>query len=324
MKSSVRGRVDSVTKRSTVRSRGLGLLIALTMVATLTALAAAPMPARAASGYTDDQGVDTCDYVHTYDMQDLWNNTPFNDFGYYLGGVNAADYALCAPWTASQLSTARTMGWGFTPLWDDLQAPKGCGPVYGNPPIRHDFGPLAQMSIDTTTAYNEGVTSANNALAAMAAAGFASYDTVWLDIEGYDRTQQSCINAVNAYVNGWSATAGVNGIDAGVYGSASGSGIADWAHNSHPPFAVWIADADVYLNTVWGNNMLNPDYWVYDQRMHQYRRSQHTYDTSLPHGYDVSCLNTWGDQGTNIDDETAEGAEGNGQTGDAYCYGTSQ
>lgn len=101
------------------------------------------------------------------------------------------------------------------------------------------------MSITTTTAYNQGVASAHAALSAMTSAGFASYETVWLDVEGYDRTQQSCINAVNNYVSGWSATAT---IDAGVYGSASGSGVADWARISHPPFAVWISDPNVQIN----------------------------------------------------------------------------
>ncbi len=275
-----------------------------------------PATVRAASGYTNRQGVDACDDPSSGDLTALYSGTPFWDFGYYLGGAEAKAVG-CAPWTASTLATARSIGWGFTPIWDDLQAPTSCGPVING--VRHDFA--ARMSSSTTTAYNEGVASANAALAAMGAAGFGSADTVWLDIEGYDRTQQACANAVDAYVNGWSAAAGV---DSGVYGSASGSGVSDWAHIAHPPFAVWIADVGVNLNTVWNDSHVSNSSWVTDQRMHQYRTSQHAVVVSMPHGYDVSCLNTWADQGSNLDDETAESAEVNSPTGDASCYGTAQ
>lgn len=275
-----------------------------------------PLTAGAASDYTDRQGVDACDYPSSNDLSALYAGTPFWDFGYYLGGAEASA-AGCAPWTSATRTAARNIGWGFTPIWDDLQAPSGCGPVING--TRHDFA--ARMSINTTTAYNEGVSSANAALSAMSGAGFGSADTVWLDIEGYDRTQQACRNAVNAYVNGWSAAAGV---DAGVYGSASGSGVSDWAHISHPPFAVWIANPGINLNTVWNDPYVSNSYWVYDQRMHQYRTSQHKVPVSMPNGYDVDCLNTWADQGSNFDDETNEASEASSLTGDATCYGATQ
>lgn len=244
--SSLAARFATSLRRARFRAGArVQMLLALLLTALLAFGTVYPLSARASSGYTNDEGVDTCDYPTSGDLNALWSGTPFFDYGWYLGGVNAKDYALCAPWTSSTLSTARSLCWGFTPLWDDLQAPKGCGPVYGDPPTRHDFGALAQMSITTTTAYNQGVASAHAALSAMTSAGFASYETVWLDVEGYDRTQQSCINAVNNYVSGWSATAT---IDAGVYGSASGSGVADWARISHPPFAVWISDPNVQIN----------------------------------------------------------------------------
>jgi hypothetical protein len=241
-----------------VRHRSLDRLVrgmtALLAVVTVAALSISSQPAEAASGYTDHQGVDACDYPSTTDLNALWNGTPFWDFGYYLGGAEAAAVG-CTPWTSSTLTNARTLGWGFTPIWDDLQAPTGCGPIINGK--RYDFA--ARMSINPTTSYNQGVASANSALSAMGGAGFGPDDTVWLDLEGYDRTQQSCINAVNAYVNGWSTTAD---FDAGVYGSASASGVSDWAHIAHPPFAVWIADRNINLNTVWNDPFVSNSYWV--------------------------------------------------------------
>lgn len=273
-------------------------------------------PVAAVSGFTDRQGVDACDYPSSSDLQALFTGTPFFDFGYYLGGAEAAAVG-CAAWTSSTRTAARSIGWGFTPIWDDLQAPTGCGPIING--VRHDFA--ARMSASTTTAFNQGVTSANNALAAMTSAGFLSSDNVWLDVEAYDRTQTACKNAVNAYVNGWSSVTGASG---GVYGSSSGSGVSDWASLANPPWAVWMAWTGGAVNTVWGITSVSNSLWVPDHRIHQYRTSQHKVAVSMPHGYDVDCLNTWGDQGSNADDESSESSESASQTGDAACLGTAQ
>lgn len=223
----------------------------------------------------------------------------------------------CAPWTSATLTAARNIGWGFTPLWDDLQAPTGCGPIVNG--TRRDFS--QRMSINTTTAFNQGVTSANNARSAMTAAGFSPYDLVWLDIEGYDRTQSSCRAAVNAYVNGWSSIAGADG---GVYGSSSGSGVSDWATLANPPWAVWMAWTGGAVNSVWNITAVSNSLWVTDRRIHQYRTSQHKVVVSMPNGYDVDCLNTWADQGSQYDPDATEGSETNSPSGDSVCLGTAQ
>lgn len=271
----------------------------------------------AASGFTDNQGVDSCDIPSTNDLTTtLWVGTPFFDYGWYIGGAEARAVG-CAAWSSSLLSTARTTGWGFTPIYDDLQAPTGCGPVING--VRYDFA--ARMSISTSTAYSQGVTSASNARSAMTAAGFSTFDLVWLDIEAYDTTQAACKAAVDAYVNGWSATVQADG---GVYGSSSGSAVLDWEAITSPPWAVWLANTGTAANSVWNVSPVDNSHWVLDRRMHQYRTSQHTYPVSMPHGYDVDCLNTWADQGTVVDSESAESAESSSQTGDATCNGTTQ
>lgn len=118
---------DIAPQGSLPRRSRVQMLLALLLTALLAFGTVYPLSARASSGYTNDEGVDTCDYPTSGDLNALWSGTPFFDYGWYLGGVNAKDYALCAPWTSSTLSTARSLGWGFTPLWDDLRAPRGAG-----------------------------------------------------------------------------------------------------------------------------------------------------------------------------------------------------
>jgi Rv2525c-like, glycoside hydrolase-like domain len=200
-----------------------------------------------ASGYDTHQGVDSCDVPTTTELQNLWADHPLFDYGFYIGGAEASS-AGCAAWTSTKLATARSIGWGFTPIWEDLQAPTGCGPVING--TRHDYA--ERMSSNTTTAHNQGVTSGNSAMAAMTADGFGIADSVWLDIEAYDYSKTGCKAAVNAYVDGWSQATGVDG---GVYGSAVSSQVDSWWSLSHQPFAVWIAAWDAPSsnpNTVWG------------------------------------------------------------------------
>ena len=279
-------------------------------------LGATPPDAQASSGFTNGQGVDACGYPSGSDLNALWSGTPFFDFGYYVGGAEAAAGG-CAPWTSSTRITARNIGWGFTPLWDDLQAPTGCGPIVNGKRITF----AARMSINTTTAFNQGVTAGNNALAAMANAGFASYDNVWLDIEGYDRTQTSCKAAVNSYVNGYSSVTSSSG---GVYGSSSGSGVSDWWTIAHPPWGVWMAWTGGTVNSVWNITSVSNTKWVPDRRIHQYRTSQHKVVVSMTHGYDVDCLNTWADQGALFDNDSSETDENASPTAEAVCLGTAQ
>jgi hypothetical protein len=177
------------------------------------------------------------------------------------------------------------------------------------------------MSIKTTTAHNQGVTAANNAAAAMTAAGFASYDQVWLDIEAYAYQITGCKSAVNAYVDGWSATLGA---DSGVYGSATGSQVNSWASIAHPPFMVWIAAWNLPSgnpNTVWSISGVSNSNWKFDDRMHQYRHSR-TYSSIL---VDVDCAVAWIDQGTLTGEGgTEETDEATSITAEATCPGTTQ
>lgn len=283
-------------------------LIALLVVLPMT-LTVKPQVADAASGWSVRQGIDSCAIPTDSQLTALWSGTPFYQWGYYLGGATAAA-AGCAPWSAAKLSTARTIGWAFTPIWDDLQAPSGCGGNFSQ-----------RMSINTTTAHNQGVTSAQNAEAAMLAAGFSGTDQVWLDIEAYSYLTSGCKAAVNAYVDGWSQQLS---LDSGVYGSSVGSQVDSWATIAHPPFMVWMAAWDLPAanpNTVWGIVGVSDTHWKRDYRMHQYRVGR-TYSGII---VDVDCAVAWIDGGSlNSDVETSETNEDNSITAEPLCPGPTQ
>lgn len=78
------------------------------------------------------------------------------------------------------------------------------------------------------------------------------------------------------------------------------------------------------VNSVWGVTSVSDSKWVPDRRIHQYRTSQHKISVSMPHGYDVDCLNTWQDEGQPYDFDASEGSESNSPTGDAVCEGAAQ
>jgi len=178
------------------------------------------------------------------------------------------------------------------------------------------------MSINATTALDQGIASGEAALAAMLAAGFGSEDTVWLDIEGYDYTGSGCKTAVNAYVNGWDS---ITTNDAGVYGSPTGSQIDSWSTLAHVPFAVAISAPDVPSadpNTVWGITGVGSTHWIDDQRIHQYD-SETLYTVFL----EDDCATTWIDGGSataELPSDSTEGSETNSPTAEPFCYGTSR
>ena len=167
----------------------------------------------------------------------------------------------------------------------------------------------------------------------MAAYGFATYDTVWLDIEAYSYTNSTCKAAVNAFVDGWDSVLRSSD-DAGVYGSAVGSAVDSWSGLANVPDFVWIASYGVALNSVWGMSTPPNSHWIDDQRIHQYRGTRYyPYPSGCTDGsktnpciaVDVNCVDTWVD-GPNIvsDDDSAEGSEVNSPTYEPTCNGTAQ
>src|SRR5258708_24589869 len=219
----------------------------------------------ASSGYDIHQGIEKCgDQAHAT-VQDLWTGTPFYNYGAYIGGAEGT-YLSCTS-TVAFVNFVKSVGFGMMPIWDDLQAP--C------------TGNAKRMSSNTTTAKNQGITSAHNAQAAMATFGFATYDDVWLDMEMFDESNSSCKAAVHAYIDGWDSVLNA-ALEAGVYvNHANADSLRLLAH---VPDAIWIARWDAEINSVWGFSDIPNTHWENDQRMHQYRGAK-TYH--LPWGCTV-------------------------------------
>lgn len=278
--------------------------------------------ARASSGFDTHQGVDSCFVPTTSDLTNFWSVPAFYNYGWYLGGAEARDVG-CAPWSSSLLSYAESQGWGFVPIWDDLQAPSGCGPLdkYG-----HRISFYDPMSLTPSVAQSQGQASGRAALSAMGSRGFSTIDEVWLDIEGYDTSQSACIQAVNAYVNGWDS---IVTYDAGVYGSACGSDVNSWAGLEYVPQAVDWAWPGGAADSVWGAPCIaSNERWVFDQRVHQYRNTDCTVTGDCVHKpYDVICADAWIDLGL-FTGEPAEPQDETDETtspsSEATCYLSAQ
>jgi hypothetical protein len=249
----------------------------------MAAFGSSAAPTLAASNYTTHQGIDSCHVPSNSQLHELWSGTPFYQWGFYLGG-STAEWKGCASWSSTKLQAAIGIGWGVTPIWDAKQAPSGC--TTSSP---------YHMSINTSTAHDQGVASANSAAQAMADLGFDEFDMVWLDIEHYDTTDSDCVAAVRSYVDGWSQQLG---IDAGVY--ANPSAIGNWWTLAHRPDSVWVADwiGPANPNTVWGLSPLPDTKWpnTNAQRMHQYRGIQDS-NTDTRFSMDIDCADAWIDFG---------------------------
>jgi len=94
-------------------TRVAAVLVLLPLLLLSSARAATPVAA--ASGFDTHQGFDSCQVPTQAELQDLWSNTYGFWYGYYLGGLEAAA-SHCAPWGASLLRDARTIGYGFEPI----------------------------------------------------------------------------------------------------------------------------------------------------------------------------------------------------------------
>lgn len=218
----------------------------------------------AGSGYgaiiSNKQGFDKCEIPTTSQLQTWWDNSPYFEVNLYIGGVSraCANSGLNAAW----VSAANNQGWNFIPTWVGLQAP--CS------------GFSQRMSSDPTTAYNQGRSEAASAAAAAGNLGLTAggaQTIIYLDMEAYPN-DSGCRNAVKSFVSGWSGRLRELGHRAGVYGSACGSYVTDWAAITNVPDDIWpahwIYSAYNAGATVWSVACVADSYWSNHQRIRQY------------------------------------------------------
>ena len=250
---------------------------ALAVIGTCLSIAGAAGAISAGGGVLQGKGFDACAAPSTSTMQAWWTNTPWSFIGVYIGG------SVRGCWqpnlTSSWFNTTHAQGWRYELIWVGPQAP--CT-TFAN-----------RISYNTTTAYQQGQAEANSAYSALQGLGFgtAQGTPVVYDMENYPNNS-SCRAAVKSFMQGWvDQLAVAPAQQSGVYGSACGSYLADFATIARPPNYIVPADWDGNPSTsvmacISGGN------WSNHQRIKQYQGGHNE---------------TWGGVTLNIDSNCANG-----------------
>lgn len=229
-------------------------------------------PAQAAYGISKGMGVDGCG-ITTSEAQALWSNTPYYNFGLYLGGSAAG-----CPISGSYASTILGQGWSALPLWVGPQAP--CS------------GYRSTFSYDGATAFNQGKTEALSSYNVIHGWGWNTDSApIIYDLEGFNTGNSSCLNAAKQFISGWTYQMHVAPAQkAGVYGSTCGSGLGSYASIANVPD--FIDGADWNGNKSTSNMACIPsDTWVFSQRHKQYQGDHNETWNGVTVTIDSDCSN---------------------------------
>lgn len=223
-------------------------------------------------------GFDACTAPAVQTMR-TWLDSPYRIAGTYLGGVNwACTYGNFTPDWVRQVAA---QGWGFIPIYVGLQAP---------------CVSLSRVAkIDPTQAAQQGVASADDAVALAAHFGYGPGTPIYFDMEGYNSAVAGCSQAVLTFLGAWTSRLHTDGYLSGVY-SSSGSGMVDLAAayadpSFTSPDAIWFAhwNGDPVLTDP--AFIPNAD-WPDHQRLHQNYGGHHE---------------SWGGQVIDVDNDVADG-----------------
>lgn len=238
------------------------------------------------------QGFDKCEIPTSEQLQTWKTHSPYGAVNLYIGGScrGCANQGLMA----NYVTQASQQGWKFIPTWVGPQS--ACWPA-----------PYCdRISNDPSAAYSQGLAEADAAVAAAINLGLASPDgsgtIVYYDLEGYGGGDPACRAAAQAFISGWTARLHGYGSQSGIYGSACGSAISDFAAIGNVPDAIWPAHwihSSYEPNaTVWGVACLSNGLWANHQRIRQYAGGHYE---------------SWGGVTLNIDANAIDGIVGVGR-----------
>ena len=225
-----------------------------------------PPSAAAYSAISQGHGFDTCAAPTSASMDAWWTGTPFLNVGIYIGGANrgCSQPNLTQAWITHQQAT----GWGLLPIW--------FGPQMGNPSCTNKHIWNSNISTNTTNAYNQGYAEAQAAYTASIGLAFnlANLPLIY-DLEAYSGGTSSittCRNAAKSFMKGWADFLQLpTAQKPGVYGSACGSYMDDFAGNGNPPDFIWFGDWSGNTHTsVVTSSCIGSTHWTSDQRHKQY------------------------------------------------------
>jgi Domain of unknown function (DUF1906) len=208
------------------------------------------------------QGFDSCNTPSASAMAAWWGHAPYRWIAAYMGGDAYASSCSNANFTATWVNTIIGQGWSLAPIWVGLQAPcSGIAPA---------------MSSTTATSKAQGISDADQAVAAAVALGLPTGVPIFFDMEHYDAGNASCIAAVNSFIDGWDQEVTAKGFMSAVYLSASDINSMRTGGITVPK-DIWMAGGGtIYTSSynancsVFGNNYVSDSYWVTHQRAYQY------------------------------------------------------
>jgi hypothetical protein len=205
-------------------------------------------------------GLDTCDnrLIQSY-ASDWWDDTPWYTIGVYIGGDDGS-YVGCDTPGPTAIENAAGLGYGIEPLWYGPQMPyPSCESQYQYP----DY-----VSLNTSTAFSQGETQAEDANTAAKADGFSGEDVIYYDMEEV-LGGSGCLAAAQSFISGWDTGLASAGLGGGLYGDTCGSQLSSFAVISPVPQAIAPSDNLDDPTGVAGLRCLPDYYWSGPQRIHQ-------------------------------------------------------
>ncbi|WP_329139287.1 DUF1906 domain-containing protein [Streptomyces sp. NBC_01476] len=237
---------------------------ALLVGGALTAQAATSSgSARPAPTVYSGRAFDTCTAPSLSAMK-TWKATNFYGAGaVYIGGKNRG----CAQpqLTASWVKSVSAAGWKLIPLY-----------VGAQPPCQTSRNP---EKITPASAASLGATDGADAVAKATALGMKAGSAVYLDMESYNVSDTSCVNAVLTYIRAWDKAVHAKNYWAGFYGfkSTSATPVATAKDRTDLPDALWYALYDQvytttsdfpYASTLWTGHRRGHQYLVNSKETH--------------------------------------------------------
>ena len=222
---------------------------------------------------SDAKGLDKCGAPSHPQMNAFYSGTDWFWWGIYIGGSNMA----CPNTNVTASYINQEVGpWRMLFIWVGPQPPCSGGP--------------STFSSNTTTAFNQGQTTAQNAY--LHAKNDLNLNTddlpIVFDLEAYDSSNASCLAATKAFLRGWT-TSLHQGPDqrSGVYGSSCGSALDDYYGISPNPDFIWGANFGTTSHTS-SLSCVASNHWG-DRRHKQYEGDVQRTENGITLDVDVDC-----------------------------------
>jgi len=152
-------------------------------------------------------GFDACTLPTLSQLQTWWTSSPYKTVGIYLGGSEFACSSGLSNLTASYVSSVLAQGWQIVPIWVGAQG------------VQTGTNFAYTISSNTSTAYTQGVTEADSAIAQMVTLGVSQNAPIVYDMEAYAYTVTANLAATQAFIEGWDTELHAKGYLAAVYSS---------------------------------------------------------------------------------------------------------